>query len=110
MKMRAGFQLWNKKPNTAPPVAAERSATFHAPPMHATMKLVSAAKSTTPAASPSSPSMRLTAFITPTNHKMVTGKPSTSMGRSPTSGRWSTLIVRPIPHAKHATAICKPSL
>ena len=48
-------------------------ATGGMPSSMATRKIVSAAMEDTPAASPSSPSMRLTVFVSPTIQKIVAG-------------------------------------
>src|SRR3954468_1459964 len=71
MKIEAGWKLWYRKPNAAPAVIAERTpALVHvdAPSRHAwasdsaIAESVSAAIVQTPAANPSTPSVKLTTF------------------------------------------------
>src|SRR4051812_37194748 len=75
MKIEAGWKLWYRTPNAAPAVIADNTpALVHvaAPSRHAlssdraTIDSVAAAIVHTPAANPSTPSVKLTMFITPT--------------------------------------------
>ena len=92
MKIRAGKKLWRRKPRHAPATIAERIAGSVFPSESARTAYVAAEIPHTPAASPSSPSRKLTMFITATIQSIVSGTP-TSAGRStaPTNGnvKWS---------------------
>lgn len=73
IKMEAGLKLWRRNPSSPPimTTAATRSTGSLIAP-NATARLASAIPAT-PAASPSTPSMRLIAFITPTIQTSVIG-------------------------------------
>ncbi len=91
-------------------MAAISTATNTDPASHATTKFVSAAKNTTPAANPSSPSIRFTALMIPTIHSTVTGNANTPIDRSPSSGNPIASIRKPHAKANDAAAICAYSL
>ncbi len=78
MKILAGWKFHGRKPIAAPPAMADRTAAVDAstsPPGERTMyaKNEPAAIATIPAARPSRPSMRLTAFTIATIHRIVSG-------------------------------------
>ena len=60
-----------------------KSAMSGRPLFRASQKMVPVAASATPVARPSSPSMRLSAFVTPTIQRTVSGKPRTPSSRVP---------------------------
>ena len=61
------------KPRQPPASAASSSATLGSATISATISIVTELMALTPQARPSSPSMRLTALVTPTIHSTVTG-------------------------------------
>jgi len=65
------------------------------PRMAASMKVVATPKSPTPAASPSRPSIRFMALITPTIHTSVTIRLSGPRAMVPTKGKDSTSMRNP---------------
>jgi hypothetical protein len=89
MKMRAGCQLWTRNPSAIPAtIAATRVAEVgiaSTSPLGwlrtANRKKAIAAIAATPAASPSSPSMRLTALIIATSARIVSGSPRSATAR-----------------------------
>ncbi len=104
MKMVAGLKLKTRKPSTAPASAAMHSAISTSPRASARTRFVPAAKKATPPARPSSPSMRLTAFTTPTIHRSVNGSDSIPSGIGGPKGQVMLSIRRPTPHMASATA------
>ncbi len=76
MNIFAGFLLYGMKPRHAPTSDAITSATFPSETSSAMTSIDTALIVDTPQASPSSPSMRLTAFVMPTIHSTVTGMAS----------------------------------
>ena len=88
MKIRAGKKLWRRKPTQAPATIAERIAASTFPSDSASTANVTPEMPQTPDASPSSPSRKLTMFITATIQRTVSGTP-TQAGRStaPTNGK-----------------------
>ena len=81
MKIFAGLRLYGIKPRHAPHRAASIVATLllESETSIDTTSIVSDAMAETPQASPSSPSMRLTEFVQPTIHSIVTGTESMPM-------------------------------
>ena len=82
MKIRAGLKFQGRNPIATPAVIAASSAAGEAGPKtlvpgvtYAYAKNASAAMATVPAARPSSPSMRLTAFVIATTQRTVSGTP-----------------------------------
>ena len=75
MKIRAGKKLCRRKPMHAPATIAERIAASAFPSESASTENVTPAIPHTPAASPSSPSRKLTMFITATIQTIVSGTP-----------------------------------
>ena len=73
MNIFAGFLLYGMKPRHAPASAAITMATCCSETRMAMTSIVIALMVETPLARPSSPSMRFTAFVTPTIHSTVTG-------------------------------------
>ena len=76
MKMRAGKKLWRRNPMHAPATTAERIAASILPSESASIAKVRPAIAQTPDASPSSPSRKLTMFITATIQTTVSGIPT----------------------------------
>ena len=76
MKIRAGKKLWRRNPMHAPATAAERIAASILPSERARVANVRPAIAQTPDASPSSPSRKLTMFITATIQMTVSGMPT----------------------------------
>ncbi len=105
MKMRAGLKLKKRKPTTAPSITAMTTASRMFPPMYATTKFVSPAKKTIPAASPSSPSIKLIAFTTPTIQRTVTGRPKTPIDIERSNETEIASIRKPHVYASVAAAI-----
>ena len=110
MNTRAGKKLWRRKPSVAPKTIAEKIAAFGFPSESAITENVTPAMPQTPAASPSSPSRKLTMFITATIQMTVKGPP-TQAGRSttPRNGKvkWSTHT--PKTTGIEAASTCPPS-
>ena len=73
MKILAGLKLYGMNPRHAPVSAARMTATLGSATNIATTSIVSELMVDTPTASPSSPSIRLTAFVQPTIHSRVKG-------------------------------------
>ena len=73
IKIFAGLKLYGKNPNPAPARAAAIIATLRFLETIVSDKSVTDAIDETPTASPSRPSIRLTAFVTPTIHMTVSG-------------------------------------
>ena len=73
MNILAGLKLYGMKPRHAPTSAARITATFGSATNIATTSIVSELIVDTPTASPSSPSIRLTAFVQPTIQRRVSG-------------------------------------
>ncbi|MNV39588.1 hypothetical protein D3C71_1311730 [compost metagenome] len=73
IKILAGWKLKNRKPTMLPSRSRQISATMTFPIKKAIVAIVAIAIPDTPAASPSNPSIRLTAFVTPTIQKIVSG-------------------------------------
>ena len=73
MKIRAGGKLYPRKATHPAASTASSAAASCTPTAAAASRVGTAAMAATPAASPSSPSRRLTALLTPTSHSTVTG-------------------------------------
>ncbi|MNN35432.1 hypothetical protein D3C81_1492820 [compost metagenome] len=73
MKILAGWKLKYKNPIMLPRSNKHSSATITLPIRNDITAIVPIAIAETPAASPSKPSIRLMAFVTPTIHRMVNG-------------------------------------
>ena len=76
MNIFAGFLLYGMKPRHAPVSAARMMDTTGSETNSDTMSIVIELIADTPTASPSSPSIRLTAFVQPTIHSIVSGMES----------------------------------
>ncbi len=76
MKILAGKKLWRRNPRVAPSTIAENAAAVGLPRERAITAKVKPAIAQTPAASPSSPSRKLTMFITATIQRTVSGAPT----------------------------------
>src|SRR5580698_11120605 len=75
-KMRAGLKLYGKKPSAEPAKAMTTSATTGFPCNTEIAKMKMLEIAATPDSNPSSPSIKLIAFIMPTYHSSVTGMPT----------------------------------
>src|SRR5882762_6406606 len=95
MKIEAGLKLKTRKPPTAPSMAAVYSASSGLPLASARTNVVPSAMVATPAASPSSPSIKFIAFITPATQSMVNGTANGPSGRWRSPGSWSSSTVNP---------------
>ncbi|MNP49141.1 hypothetical protein D3C76_1433100 [compost metagenome] len=69
----AGWKLKNRKPIMLPSNNRHSRATMTFPIIKAITAIVPIAIADTPAASPSNPSIKLIAFVTPTIHRIVNG-------------------------------------
>ena len=76
MKIFAGFMLYGMKPRHAPNSAQRMMAMFVSATMSAMTMSAAAEMDDTPTASPSSPSMKLTAFVMATIQMIVMGTDS----------------------------------
>ena len=76
IKMDAGFRLYGMNPTQAPASAARMTAISVSPINSATASIVIEAMDETPTARPSRPSIRLTAFVMATIHRIVIGMDS----------------------------------
>ena len=76
MKLEAGGKLWIKKPSAAPAVIAASTPGSARPRSNAMIASVPAMITHTPAASPSTPSERLTMFIITTSPATVRAGPA----------------------------------
>ena len=116
MNIFAGLRLYGIKPRHPPQSAARITATlmFASDTRSDTTSIVSDAMAETPQASPSSPSMRLTEFVTPTIHSMVTGTARmpmvTACSLVISSGFDTTLMITPDKTAMTAATICTQNL
>ena len=115
-KMRAGLKLYGRKPSAEPASAIMTSATTGLVCRIEITKMTAAEIVVTPASRPSSPSMKLMAFIIPTYQTSVSGTP-TYHGNSIqlVLGSWLNGLVVPSmtnPYiiAIDATTICARSL
>ena len=81
MKIRAGKKLWRRKPRHAPATTADRIAASTLPSESASTANAPPAIAHTPDASPSSPSRKLTMFMTATIQTTVSGTPTQPGGR-----------------------------
>ncbi|MNP19343.1 hypothetical protein D3C76_1118650 [compost metagenome] len=73
IKILAGWKLKYRKPKMLPSSNRHSNTTIVFPIMKAITAIVPIAIADTPAASPSKPSIKLMAFVTPTIHKIVKG-------------------------------------
>ena len=71
------------------------------------MKLVPTPKKATPPASPSSPSMRLSALMTPTTHSTVKGRLSIPSGTGGPKGLAISSMRKPSAYSPSATAAAR---
>ena len=85
MNIFAGFILYGIKPMHAPQSAARIKVVLGSATKTETMSIVTELIADTPTASPSSPSIRLTALVQPTIHSTVSGMASAPMGMVPIS-------------------------
>jgi hypothetical protein len=74
-KMVAGWKLYRKNPNMAPANTTERSDTRGVCLNKETAKMIIVENNAEPAASPSSPSIRLKAFVIRRTQNIVRGRP-----------------------------------
>src|SRR5271165_4798289 len=74
-KMVAGLKLKRRKPRIEPASAKAMSETKEEPVTNATANTTTVEKRAEPAASPSSPSMRLKALVMARTHRIVRGRP-----------------------------------
>src|ERR1035441_1335623 len=73
-KTVAGLKLYRRKPRRAAARGAVARASGTLCWSSAAIRVVRVAKNPTPAARPSTPSMRLKALVQPTSHRMVAGR------------------------------------
>ena len=101
------------KPTHAPQRAARMNVVFGSATKSETIIIVMELIADTPHASPSSPSMRLTAFVHPTIHSTVSGMASEPMGIVPISdmklGFETAVKIMPQRIATSAAMICMDS-
>ncbi len=83
---------------------AAKSDMSGSPWLTAEAKVTTTAESATPPASPSSPSMRLRALVTPATHSMVKGRLSAPSARGAPNGLAMLSTRKPIDQANAATA------
>lgn len=86
MKLDAGGKLWIRKPSAAPAVSAASTAGAARPRSKAITASAAATIAQTPAASPSTPSLKLTTFISATSPTTVTVPPACGKLRRPRNG------------------------
>ena len=114
MNIFAGFLLKGRNPRHAPTSEAITSATSPSDTKSAMTSIEMALMVETPQARPSSPSMRLTAFVMPTIHKTVMGtasQPRSQYGLSAkTLGFESVWMTTPWNTATSAAKICTQNL
>ncbi len=115
MKIRAGEKLYPK--NATHPAAriARRAAASSTPSASDAINVGNAAMAATPAARPSRPSSRLTALLTPTSQRTVTGTdqiPRWAMRAVPPKSEGTEIhwMRRPIATLTAAAATCPSSL
>ena len=112
MNIFAGLRLYGMKPRQPPHRAASMTATllFASETSMETTSIDSEAIADTPQARPSSPSIRLTEFVTPTIQSIVTGtaRMPTVMACSPVMSRGfeTTFMMTPDSTAMTAATIC----
>jgi len=95
-KIEAGWKLKQRKPTVAPARMMVTVAAPTSPFKLATTNMVVRAKSAAPAARPSRPSMRLKAFVMPTNHATVKSIPmACPRSTMPTKGNESVVTRKP---------------
>ena len=78
MNIFAGLKLYGRNPSAAPAIAIIASVGTYCPWIYATYPIQSADIAAIPAASPSSPSIRFTAFVIAISHNTVMMKHATS--------------------------------
>jgi hypothetical protein len=76
MKIEAGWKLWARKPSEAPAVSAARIAAPGTPRSNAITANAIPSIVHSPAARPSTPSVRLTTFMSTTSHNTVRAPPA----------------------------------
>ena len=76
MKTDAGWKLWTRKPSAAPQVTAARMPALSRPRSNAMIAKAAAETAHTPAARPSTPSEKLTTFISATMPSSVSTPPA----------------------------------
>lgn len=86
MKLDAGGKLWIRKPSAAPAVSAASTPGAVRPRSNAITASAAATIVQTPAASPSTPSLKLTTFISATSPTTVTVPPAWGKLNRPTNG------------------------
>ena len=113
MKMRAGAKLKRRKPPHTParPAASCTTSVWCVPAAAKTR--VTATMSTTPAASPSTPSRKLTVFCMPMIQNRLIGTASQPSCTTPADGRLTNVIWNSLPNASTAISAmrsCSPNL
>ena len=86
MKIDAGWKLWRRNPTDAPATAAASTAASSRSSDSAMIAKVAAAIVHTPAARPSTPSVKFTTFITATIPTSVSGMPQLPRSSGSTNG------------------------
>ena len=86
MKTEAGWKLWRRKPTHAPAIAAASTPASTRSSERAITAKVIAAIVHTPAARPSTPSVKFTTFITATRPSSVSGMPQLPRSSGSTNG------------------------
>ena len=87
MKTDAGWKLWTRKPSAAPAVIAASTPAASRPRSKAMIAKATAEIAQTPAARPSTPSEKLTTFITATMPSTVSGPPKSPNSSAPRNGK-----------------------
>src|SRR5437660_6276333 len=110
MNTDAGGKLWNRNPSAAPAVSAASTPAPLTPRSNAITANATPSIAHSPAASPSTPSEKLTTFISPTSQITVSTPPAFGNWSDPTNGSVTSVTTTPPSTATIAAPICPISL